>query len=361
MKTQIVYGTNIDFGASVEKIAESELIVWDRTEKDLVWFQIKGTTTVFVLSPRGKMQVKWENPEEKKILMKVVESILVPRDGQKLEIKPVGQQAFVKYPPPEKFRLYWCDETTEYERQALQKEMYGDAFATALSSGKFVLATVGKSEIRREVYEMRLEQIEQYLQNSSLSTLLATRGEEARFFLKNLVSEFSESAQEFSVMILQSKEDASVELTEEEMLNLLGKAEKRNLIRSVFNARWNLARSHPTKDNLPIADHRFGETWIVLRWKPVPRLPRKKLHTVSFAREEKCFIEWLGQFKRLSYNKKLVDYAMGPGPRGTVDWLSATDHLSSEDKKKFSLLKKNYFEYRRRKSKYESIYFKGFF
>jgi hypothetical protein len=84
-------------------------------------------------------------------------------------------------------------------------------------------------------------------------------------------------------MMLQSKEDARVKLTEEEMLNLLGKAEKRNLIRGVFNARWNLARSHPTKDNLPIADHRFGETWIVLRWKPSPRLSRKSGHVTSMA------------------------------------------------------------------------------
>jgi hypothetical protein len=116
MKTQIVYETNIDFGASVEKIAESNLIVWERTEKNLVWFQVKETTTVFVLSPRGKMQVKWENPEEKKILMKVVKSILIPRQGEKLKIKPVGQQPFVTYPPPKNFKLYWCDETTEYEK-----------------------------------------------------------------------------------------------------------------------------------------------------------------------------------------------------------------------------------------------------
>jgi hypothetical protein len=358
MKTQIVYETNIDFGASVERIGECNLIVLERTEKNLVWFQIKETTTVFVLSPRGKMQVKWENPEEKIILMKVVKSILIPRQGEKLKIKPVGQQPFVTYPPPKSFKLYWCDETTEYEKQALQKELYGDAFATALSTGKFVLATVGKSEIQQEVYEMRLEQIERYLQNS-LSTRLATRGEEAKFFLTNLVSEFSENAQEFSVMILQSKEGTRVQLTEEEMLNLLGKAEKRNLIRSVFNARWNLARSHPTKDNLPVADQRFGETWIVLRWKPAPRLPRKKRDTVSFAREEKCFVEWLRQFKRLPYNKKLVYYAMGPRPHGTAEWLSATDHLSSEDKKKFSLLREKYSEYRRKKSKYETIYFRG--
>lgn len=359
MKTQIVYETNIDFGASVEKIVGSDLFVWDRTEKDIIWFRVKETTTVFLLSPRGKMQVKWEDPEEKRILLKVVKSVLTPKQGEKLSIKPIRQQAFVTYPPPEKFRLYWCDEITEYERRTLQKELYGDAFMAALSSGKFVLATVGKSEIQREVYEMRLEQIERYLQNSSLSTRLATRGEEATFFLTNLVSEFSENAQEFSVMIVQSKEGTRVQLTEEEMLNLLGKAEKRNLIRSVFNARWNLARSHPTKDNFPIADQRFGETWIVLRWKPARRLPRKKLDTVSFAREEKCFIEWLRQFKRLSYDKKLVDYAMGPGPRGTADWLSATDHLSSEDKKKFSLLREEYSEYRRKKSKYETIYFKG--
>jgi hypothetical protein len=361
MKTQIVYSTNVDFEASTEKIAESNFVIWERYQKGIVWFKVKGTTTIFNLSPHGRLQVKWEDPEEKRILLKIVKNILAPKQGQELQIRPISQQAFVTYPPPEKFKLYWCDEITEYERQTLQKELYGDAFATALSSGKFVLATVGKSEIQREVCEMRLEQIERYLQNSSLSTRLVTRVKEARFFLTNLVSEFSENAQEFSVMMLQSKEGTRVQLTEEEMLNLLGKAEKRNLIRSVFNARWNLARSHPTKDNLPIADDRFGETWIVLRWKPNPRLSRKKLRTTVFAHEEKCFIEWLRQFKSLSYNKKLVDYAIGPGPRGTKDWLSATDHLSSEDKKKFSLLSEKYSEYRRKKSRYEKFYFRALF
>jgi hypothetical protein len=116
VKTQIVYETNADYEATIQRLTKSELVIGDNTCKGLFWFRIEGTKTVFILSPYGKLQVRWNEVQEKKVLLKIVKKLLVPKDGDKLRIKPTSQQAFVRYPPPENFKLYWCDEETEYVR-----------------------------------------------------------------------------------------------------------------------------------------------------------------------------------------------------------------------------------------------------
>jgi len=121
MKTQIVYETNADYEATYRKLAESQVIVAEKTEKGLIWFTVKGTKTVFTLSPYGRLQVKWNNPEEKKVLLKIIKTLIAPKQGQKFRMKPTGQQPFIRYPPPPNFKLWWCDEETEYHKQTAKR------------------------------------------------------------------------------------------------------------------------------------------------------------------------------------------------------------------------------------------------
>jgi hypothetical protein len=113
---QVIYETNADLEASYKNLTTSNHIVADITEKGLLWFRFKGTKTVFMLSKNGKMQVKWNNVEEKKFLLKFLKNLLVPQEG-KLKIKPSKQQVWIDYPPPSNFKLYWCDEETEFSQQ----------------------------------------------------------------------------------------------------------------------------------------------------------------------------------------------------------------------------------------------------
>jgi hypothetical protein len=87
------------------------------TQKQLLWFKFKDSETVFLLSPQGKLQVKWNSINEKTTLFRLIKNLLVPRDGQVLRITPKMQQPWIEYPPPEAFRLYWCEEVTEYSQK----------------------------------------------------------------------------------------------------------------------------------------------------------------------------------------------------------------------------------------------------
>ena len=113
---QVVYKSNVDFVASYENLAQpSSLTVADITQKGILWFRFKDTKTIFQIFPSGKIQVKWNNMEEKKTLLKLAKNLLVAKDGEKLWIKPDKQQVWIPYPVPESFRLYWCDEQSEYQ------------------------------------------------------------------------------------------------------------------------------------------------------------------------------------------------------------------------------------------------------
>ena len=97
------------------------MLVTEKTQKGLIWFHFKKSRTVFQLSPNGKLQVKWNSFEEKKILLKLLKSLFVS-NNDKIFVKPEKQQTWISYPPPENFKLYWCDETTEYsQKPSLEK------------------------------------------------------------------------------------------------------------------------------------------------------------------------------------------------------------------------------------------------
>lgn len=118
MWNQVVYEANFDYEATYEKLVQSFIAVVEKTEKGLIWVRFKDTKTVFLLSPKGKIQVKWADPEEKKVLLKILKNMLVPVEGQKISIKPSKQQVFIEYPPPQNFRLYWCETEMEYVKHA---------------------------------------------------------------------------------------------------------------------------------------------------------------------------------------------------------------------------------------------------
>ena len=114
MLSQVVYETNADLTASHEAMVKNPLVVADRTEKGLLWFKFRENRTVFLLSPLGKLQVKWNDVSEKRTLFRLLRSLLVAKPNEKLEIKPLKQQTWIEYPVPEYFKLYWCDQTTEF-------------------------------------------------------------------------------------------------------------------------------------------------------------------------------------------------------------------------------------------------------
>lgn len=129
MSTQVVYQTNADWHDSYEALAKNSLVTVEQTKKGLLWFHFKESRTVFTLSPTGKLQVKWSDLHEKRILYKQIRNLLVAKPNEKLTIKPLKQQMWIEYPVPESFRIYWCDhwaefglkktsETTEAERTA---------------------------------------------------------------------------------------------------------------------------------------------------------------------------------------------------------------------------------------------------
>ena len=115
LPSQVVYQTNADWVASQEAMGKnSSLVMADTTAKGLLWFKFKDSQTVFQLSPMGKLQVKWNDLHEKKTLYKLVKNLLVANLNEKLVIKPLKQQMWIEYPVPESFKLYWCDQATEF-------------------------------------------------------------------------------------------------------------------------------------------------------------------------------------------------------------------------------------------------------
>jgi hypothetical protein len=112
--SQVVYQTNADWYASYEALVNNSLMKADTTQKGLLQFWFKDNPTLFTLSPTGKLQVKWHSLDEKRTLYKLLRNLLVPNSNGKLVIKPLRQQVWIEYPVPESFKLYWCDNASEY-------------------------------------------------------------------------------------------------------------------------------------------------------------------------------------------------------------------------------------------------------
>lgn len=113
MPSQVVYQTNADWYESYEAMTKNTLVKVDMTKKGLLWFQFIGNKTVFIFSPSGKLQVKWNDINEKKTLFRFLSKLFIVKPNEKLSIKPLRQQTWIEYPVPESFKLYWCDQATE--------------------------------------------------------------------------------------------------------------------------------------------------------------------------------------------------------------------------------------------------------
>lgn len=119
MASQVIYQTNAEWYTTSEALASNPLVITYETEKGLLQFNFKGSRTIFQLSAEGKMQVKWNDISEKKILYRFVKKLLVAKNNEELVIRPLKQQAWIDYPVPDSFKLYWCDQETEF---VLKKE-----------------------------------------------------------------------------------------------------------------------------------------------------------------------------------------------------------------------------------------------
>lgn len=129
MSSQVVYQTNADWHDSYDALAKNTLVTVEQTKKGLLWFHFKESQTVFILSPTGKLQVKWRDLHEKRILYKQIKNLLVAKPNEKLTIKPLKQQMWMEYPVPESFKIYWCDHFSEFGL----KKPYGSNTEEALN------------------------------------------------------------------------------------------------------------------------------------------------------------------------------------------------------------------------------------
>lgn len=115
MKFQILYECpDLDFQASYEKLAQSNLVSVDTTEKGLLYTYFKNFKVLFLISPKGKIQVKWEDPKQKEILVELLRSLLVSSTGKDVVLHPLEQNITVEYPAPKEIELWWCGEKDSY-------------------------------------------------------------------------------------------------------------------------------------------------------------------------------------------------------------------------------------------------------
>lgn len=163
MLSQVVYETNADWTASQEAMAKNPLVVADVTEKGLLWFRFIDNHTVFLLSPMGKLQVKWSDVSEKRTLFRLVKNLLVARSNEELLIRPVKQQTWIEYPVPDSFKLYWCDQESEFVLRKISEatgELGGSAGKIVSNSGeKSPSSSVSKFQIDLANVKKALEEL----------------------------------------------------------------------------------------------------------------------------------------------------------------------------------------------------------
>ena len=168
--SQVVYQTNADLIGSYEALVTNSLVKVkaDMTQKGLLWFQFRDSQTVFLLSALGKLQVKWSDVHEKRILYRFVKDLLVAKPNEKLAIQPLKQQTWIEYPPPPSFKLYWCGEATEFVlKSATEKGEKGNSSETRVTDGVSSSRTVSKSDAespRVETFRSKLENVEKALE-----------------------------------------------------------------------------------------------------------------------------------------------------------------------------------------------------
>jgi hypothetical protein len=121
MPNEVTYETNADWFATWQNLAKQPNVIVESTEKGVLWFRIHGFSPTFLLSPRGRLQVVWRSLQEKRVCLRLLRGLLRTANGEPLTIKPLQQQVWVRYPPPEGFKLFWCDEDYPYRMRALNK------------------------------------------------------------------------------------------------------------------------------------------------------------------------------------------------------------------------------------------------
>jgi hypothetical protein len=171
MPSQVVYQTNADWHDSYEAMVRNPLVKVHDTQKGLLTFWFRGSQTVFMLASTGKLQVRWSDLQEKRMLYKLVKNLLVANPNEKLVIKPLRQQTWIEYPVPESFKLYWCDVETEFvlkkplenkEEEKQDKSKSANKIFTrqmALMKEKEKMGTFGaeSAKVRKAVEELRHE------------------------------------------------------------------------------------------------------------------------------------------------------------------------------------------------------------
>ena len=186
MPSQVVYQTNADWIASQEAMVKNcSLVKADMTAKGLLWFKFKDSQTVFQLSPMGKLQVKWNDEHEKRTLYKLVKNLLVAKPNEKIMIKPLKQQMWIEYPVPESFKLYWCDQATEFVlKEALEtkeKEKRKSSSSVSRKAGNCQFKQITPAEVnlvREELKDLRREL--SYLREPTIEAVARKSGIESK-------------------------------------------------------------------------------------------------------------------------------------------------------------------------------------
>ena len=112
MPNQVVYQTNADFMATYENLVKNGIPA-DLTEKGILQFYLDKIP--FQLSPRGRLQVKWQSLEQKKRTLAKIKRLLIPKNGEDLRIVPLSQQVWLTYVPGMQPRIYWCNQSYKYK------------------------------------------------------------------------------------------------------------------------------------------------------------------------------------------------------------------------------------------------------
>lgn len=122
LKFQILYECpDLDFQASYERLAQSKLVSVDTFEKGNLWVHFRNFKVLFVISPKGKIQVAFEDPKQKEILLEFMKNLLVSTTGKQLVFRPLKQNLTVEYPAPKEIELWWCAEKDSYVHQGEAK------------------------------------------------------------------------------------------------------------------------------------------------------------------------------------------------------------------------------------------------
>jgi hypothetical protein len=207
-------------------MVKNTLVQADMTEKGLLWFRFKDNPTPFLLSPAGKLQVRWKDLSEKKTLFRLLRNLLVAKPSEKLVIKPLKQQAWIDYPPPLSFKVYWCDYATEFVlRSTNENEEEGKSGKTQVIDGVSSSGTVSKNDVE----SLRVEKFRGEL--ADVRKALEDLRHEYRFFREPTLNEVAVKSGCLDSEILRiglslagwkSQPHKEAKRTAEEAINLAG-------------------------------------------------------------------------------------------------------------------------------------------